>query len=74
MVTVYSLCLTGNVGVLFCVHNVNVLFYLRQVVIFFLFNLVHLELNYFICFCLTDAYERFSLCCMNQYKYNDGIT
>ncbi len=74
MVIVYFLCLTGNVEVLFYVHNVIVLFYLRQVANFFFFNFIHLELNYFICFCLTDAYERFGLCYINQYKYNDGIT
>lgn len=74
MVIVYSLCLTGNVDVLFYVRNVIVLFYLRQVANSFLFNFVYFELNYFICFGLTNAYERVGLCYMNQYKYNNGIS
>lgn len=74
MAIVYSLCLTGIVEVLFYVHNVSVLFYLRQVANFFLVDVVHLEINYFICFGLKDAYERFGWCYMNQHKYNGGIT
>lgn len=74
MVVVYSLCLTGKLEVLFCVHAVSVVFYLRQGAICFLFNFVHLQLNYFICFYLTDLHERFGLCYMIQYKYKDGIT
>lgn len=70
--TDYVQCLAGNVEVLFCVLNVLIMFYLRQVVNFSLLNVIHLEVHS--SFRLSDVNNWSGLSYMEQPTYKDGIT